>query len=78
MLPVFSLFRSGNLTQEKADELFQPLVTALNVKTALFYIGIVAALGGASACGYGFTKKKQIEKEIKEERRRSKLMKKSV
>lgn len=60
MLPVFAIFRSGNLTQHKADELFKPLVTALSVKTTLFYIGIVFALVGAVGFGYGLTKKKQL------------------
>lgn len=46
LLPVFTINRSGNLTQETADKLFQPLMDALQAKIYVFYIGIgVAVLG---------------------------------
>lgn len=75
MLPVFSVYRSGNLTEAQADKLFSPLNFALNVKTALFYVGIVVALGGVTSFGYGLTKKKEMQKKMKGENAKEKQKK---
>lgn len=66
MMPVVSIFRSGNLTEIKAHELFGPLTTALSVKTAMFYVGIVLALAGAGGFAYGFTNLRRAKRQIDE------------
>jgi hypothetical protein len=40
MLPVFSINRAGNLTEDKFHELYDPLVMGLGAKSAVVYIGI--------------------------------------
>lgn len=62
MLPVFAIYRSGNLTDTKADELFRPLTTALNIKMAIFYVGIVMLLLGAGGSAYGFINLRRVKK----------------
>lgn len=61
MLPVFSIYRSGNLTEEKAHELFDPLTTALNVKTGIFYVGIVLTLIGLGVLVFGILNMRRIK-----------------
>lgn len=59
---MFSIYRSGNLTEDTANKLFGPLTTALNAKTAFFYVGIVLSLGGAAGLAYGFTNYRRIKR----------------
>lgn len=66
MLPVFAVYRSGNLTEEKANELFGPLTTALNVKTAIFYIGIVLVLIGLGILVLGVLNIRRINRSNEE------------
>lgn len=66
MLPVFAVYRSGNLTEEKANELFGPLTTALNVKTAIFYIGIVLVLVGLGILVLGVLNIRRINRSNEE------------
>lgn len=40
MLPIFSVWRSGNLTEEKYREIYAPLIMAFAVKSSLIYVGI--------------------------------------
>ena len=62
MLPVFAIYRSGNLTEEKANELFGPLTTALNVKTAFFYVGIVLTVVGLGVVIFGVLRLRRATK----------------
>jgi hypothetical protein len=39
-LPIFSIYRSGNLTEKKAAEIYADLNTALGVKVAIKFIGV--------------------------------------
>ena len=41
LLPIFSISRSGNLTEPKFHELYDPLLTAVKAKSAVLIIGIV-------------------------------------
>lgn len=63
-LPIFAVYRSGNLTADTAHKLFGTLKSALNAKTALFYIGIVLSLVGAAGAGYGFTNYKRVTRRV--------------
>lgn len=62
MLPVFAIYRSGNLTQAEADKLFGPLVTALNVKTIIFYVGIVLTLIGLGLIVFGVLNFRRVKR----------------
>ena len=44
MMPIFAISRSGNLTEEKFHQLFDPLVMGLKFKQVVVYIGIGLAL----------------------------------
>jgi len=41
LLPIFSISRSGNLTEAKFHQLYDPLVAAVKAKSAVLIIGIV-------------------------------------
>lgn len=45
MLPVFSLYRSGNISQEKAEELFGDLKTAIAAPRIMMLLGLIWLLG---------------------------------
>lgn len=62
MLPVFAIYRSGNLTETKAGELFDPLTTALNIKSAIFYIGIMMTLLGIGGSTYGYINIRRLKR----------------
>jgi tetrahydromethanopterin S-methyltransferase subunit D len=62
LIPVFAIFRSGNLTQKKADELFSELVTANTAKRVFMYLGIVVAALGGIGFALCFIKIKMISK----------------
>ena len=40
MLPIFSISRGGNLTEEKFHELYDPLVLGVKFKSVVLYVGI--------------------------------------
>lgn len=44
MMPIFSINRAGNLTEDKFHELYDPLVMGLSAKSAVVYIGIAMAV----------------------------------
>ena len=56
MLPVFSVARAGNITEDKANELFSSLKTVYSLDTASLYVGIILAVLGAFGAGFGIKK----------------------
>jgi hypothetical protein len=44
MLPIFSLYRSGNISESSANDLFGDLKIALGAQRKVFLFGIVGAL----------------------------------
>jgi hypothetical protein len=44
MLPIFSISRSGNLTEDKFHDLYDPLVAAFTFKSASLYVGIALSV----------------------------------
>jgi hypothetical protein len=46
MIPVFSIYRSGNITESKANELLGALKTVSTIKQIFLYIGIVFSVLG--------------------------------
>ena len=59
MLPVFSLARSGNVTEEVANNLLGPLKMGLSVVKWTKIIGIVIVVISCIVCGVLYYKKKQ-------------------
>jgi hypothetical protein len=41
MMPVFSVYRSGNISSETVDDLFGDLKTALSAKRVIFLVGLI-------------------------------------
>lgn len=66
MMPVFSIYRSGNLTEDQANKLFSPLKTAFSVSSALFYLGIIVGIVGCVVGVHGFTKLQELKNKKKE------------
>lgn len=64
MLPVFTVNRAGNMTEETANKYLGPLVTALKVKAAVFVIGIISAVLGTLTMGFGVYKVTKLNKEL--------------
>lgn len=60
MLPVFSVWRSGNLTEEKYKEIYAPLITALAVQASLKYVGIGLAVLAAAGLAWSTYKKRKV------------------
>jgi len=53
MLPVFTLYRSGNLTESAANDVLADLKTALTVPTKMAlacFIGCIFSIFGVCAC----------------------------
>lgn len=44
MLPFFSIYNSGNFTEDGANKLLGTLKTGLAAKKAIFWVGIVIAI----------------------------------
>ncbi len=65
MLPIFTISRSGNLTEDKFHELYDPLVIGLKLKTVVVYIGIAIVIVFGSMLAFAVYKKKHIKKREK-------------
>ena len=63
-MPVFSTYRSGNITEEEANKLFSQLKVAITLKTVIFYIGLVIAIGSLIGTIFIWTRKKSLEKRM--------------
>jgi hypothetical protein len=50
LLPIFSISRSGNLTEDKFHELYDPLVMGLKAKEVAVSIGIGMTIGFGCLC----------------------------
>jgi hypothetical protein len=68
MLPVFSVNRAGNLTEETANKYLSSLYTAFKVKTALLIVGIVVAVAGVIMFGFGVYRLKKLKAEAKSDK----------
>jgi hypothetical protein len=62
LLPIFSISRSGNLTESKFHELYDPLVTAFKAKTAVVYIGIILTVVFIGLLVFATIKKRKLAK----------------
>ncbi len=62
MLPVFSLARSGNITESVVDDLLGPLKMGIAVVKWTKIIGIVLVVVSCIVCGYIYYRKKKDEK----------------
>ena len=60
-LPVFSIYRAGNLTEEQANNLFGEMKVAFVFQGVMFYVGIFVAIGGAIGSGVGFHKLRKLQ-----------------
>lgn len=60
LLPIFSISRGGNLTEDKFHELYDPLVTAFSVKSAIVYVGIALAVVFIGLLVFATLKRKKI------------------
>jgi hypothetical protein len=60
MLPIFSISRGGNLTEDKFHELYDPLVTAFRAKSAIVYVGIALAVVFIGLLVFATLKRKKI------------------
>jgi len=58
-LPVFSLWRCGNLTEENVDKLFSPLKTGLTAHNWIFVLSLVLIVGGVVLFGGFYYKKRK-------------------
>jgi hypothetical protein len=66
MLPVFSLARSGNITESVVEDLLGPLKMGLAVVKWTKIIGIVLVVVSCIVCGYVYYRKKREEKKANE------------
>ena len=63
-MPVCSTYRSGNITEEEANKLFSQLKVAITLKTVIFYIGLLIAIGSLIGTIFIWTRKKSLEKRM--------------
>lgn len=66
MLPIFSLWRSGNITEEVANNLFGPLLVGLAAQTWIRYIGVVFLILSTGTLLYSINKRRTVEKNLKD------------
>jgi hypothetical protein len=60
MLPIFSLYRSGNLTEEKAKDLYAPLILGLKIESSMVYVGIGIAVASLGLLIFATFKKRKL------------------
>lgn len=65
MLPIFSLYRSGNLTESVADDLFGPLKIGLAAIKWAKIIGIIIVVLSGILCGIIYILKKRADNKVK-------------
>ncbi len=61
LLPIFSISRGGNLTEDKFHELYDPLMTAFTVKGAVVYVGIALAVIFIGLLVFATLKRRKID-----------------
>ena len=66
MLPVFSLARSGNITESVAEDLLGSLKMGIAVVKWTKIIGIMLVVVSCIVCGYVYYRKKKEEKKLNE------------
>lgn len=60
LLPIFSISRSGNLTEEVFHDLYDPLVMAFTIKAVMLYVGIGLMVVFAGLLVFSTIKKRKL------------------
>lgn len=66
MIPFFSVYRSGNFTEDQVNDILGDLKTGLTIKKVALYVGTVLGAILLIAFGYFLVNAIQLSKKLKE------------